>query len=139
MKSNYRLVKNILVIICMLLIQSCEREDPTVFSVNVVDILTGSEIPGITVLFSAYEKPPSFLTLPNIIRLDTIETDSLGHLRLVVPYNEQYSRFTLKVMKEVSTDTYEFINGKDCSPYDCGSFKAGNVYKFKLKIPLDSL
>lgn len=139
MRLNCRLVSNILGITCILSILSCEIEDPTVFSVDVVDKVTGSVIPNVTILVSVYEKPPSLMTLPNIIRLDTTETDSLGHIRLVVPYNEQYSRFTLKVMKEVATDTYEFVNGKDCSPYDCSSFKAGNVYKFKLKIPLDSL
>ena len=140
MKSNYRLVKNILGIICMLLIQSCEREDPTVFSGEVVDLSTGSEIPGVTLLVSVYEKPPSFLTLPSIIREDTIETDSQGHFGLVVPYNEQYSRFAINVLKEEANGTYVFVNGgRDCSPYDCSSFKAGNVYKFKLKIPLDSL
>lgn len=140
MNSSYRLVKNILGIICIFLIQSCEREDPTVFSGDVVDLLTGSVIPGVTLLISGYEKPPSFLTLPSIIREDTIETDSQGKFRLVIPYNDQYSRFTINVLKEEITGIYEFVNGEtDCTPYDCSSFKAGNVYKFKLKIPLDSL
>lgn len=139
MNSSYRLVKNILGLICMLLIQSCEREDPTVFSGEVVDLLTGSEIAEVTLLVSVYEKAP-FLTLLSIIREDTIETDIQGKFHLVVPYNDQYSRFTINVLKEVASGTYEFVNGEtDCSPYDCSSFKAGNVYKFKLRVPLDSL
>lgn len=139
MKPNNKLVKKILQIFCMLLIQSCEREDPTVFSVNVEDIVTGSEIPGVSVLVSVYEKS-AFLTLPGIIREDTIETDSRGYFHLVVPYNEQYSRFTINVLKEGANDTYEFVRGEmECSPYDCSSFKAGNVYKFRLQISLDSL
>jgi hypothetical protein len=74
------------------LIQSCEREDPTVFSGEVVDLLTGSENPGVTLLVSVYEKPPSFLTLSGIIREDTIKTDSQRKFRLVIPYSGQYSR-----------------------------------------------
>lgn len=138
MNQNYNSLKRVLQLFCLLLIQSCGPEDPTVFSGEVVDTATDREIPGVTLLVSVYEKAP-FLTLPGIIRLDTIETDSQGKFRLVVPYNEQYSRFTIHVLKEVTTDTYEFVNGKDCSPFDCSSFKAGNIYKFKLKIPLDSL
>lgn len=140
MNSSCRLVKNILGIICILFIQSCEREDPTLFSGEVVDLSTGNVIPGVTLLVSVYEKPPSFLTLPGIIREDTIEADSQGKFRLLIPYNDQYSRFTIHVLKEGPTGIYEFVNGEtDCSPYDCSSFKAGSVYKFKLKIPLDSL
>ena len=64
---GYRLVKNIMGVTCMLLMLSCEREDPTVFPGEVVDLSTDSEIPGVTLLVSVYEKPPSFLTLPSII------------------------------------------------------------------------
>lgn len=138
MNQNNNFLKIALQLFCLLLIQSCGPEDPTVFSGEVVDTATDREIPGVTLLVSVYEKAP-FLTLPGIIREDTLETDSQGKFRLVVPYNEQYSRFTINVLKEVTTDAYEFVNGKDCSPFDCSSFKAGNIYKFKLKIPLDSL
>lgn len=92
MNQNYNFLKKALQLFCILLIQSCGPEDPTVLSGEVIDLRTNSEIPGVTVLVSTYEKAP-FLTLPGIIREDTIETDSLGKFRLVVPYNEQYSRF----------------------------------------------
>ncbi|WP_133557228.1 hypothetical protein [Algoriphagus boseongensis] len=124
---------------CVLLIQGCEIEEPTIFSGEVVDLQTGREIPKVTLLFSVYEKSP-FLTIPSIVREDTVETDSQGKFHLVVPYNEQYSRFTINVLKKLSNGSFEFVNeSRDCSPYDCSSFKAGNAYKFKLKIPLDSL
>ncbi|RIW14130.1 hypothetical protein D0X99_15120 [Algoriphagus lacus] len=138
MNQNYNFLKKALQLFCLLLIQSCGPEDPTIFSGEVVDTATDREIPGVTLLVSVYEKAP-FLTLPGIIREDTLDTDSQGKFRLLVPFSEQYSRFTISVLKEVATDTYEFVNGKDCSPYDCSSFRAGNIYKFKLKIPLDSL
>lgn len=109
------------------------------FSGEVVDLRTGSAIPGVTLLVSVYEKAP-LLTIPGIIREDTLETDSQGKFRLVVPFDERYSRFTLNVLKEVSTGTFEYLNGEqDCSPYDCSEFIPGKVYKLRLKIPLDSL
>ena len=138
MKQNYKSVKRILQLICLLLIQSCISEDPTLLSGKVVDTKTERGIPGVTVLISAYEKAP-FLTLPGIVREDTIETDSQGKFRLVVPYNEQVSRFTVTILKEVATGTYEFANGQDCSPYDCSSFLPGKTHQFTVKIPLDSL
>lgn len=140
MKPKRKLLNTILLLFCMVLTQGCEKEDPTVFSGEVIDFSTNNEIPGVTLLFSVYEKSPSFLTLPSIIREDTIRTDSQGHFRLVVPYNEKYSRFTINVLKEEVNNTFSYVNGEtDCSPYDCSSFKAGNVYKFKLRIHLDSL
>ena len=139
MKPIYSLFKKVLPIFCVLLVQSCEVENPTIFSGEVVDLETGQEIPEVTLLVSVYEKSP-LLTLPGIIRVDTVQTDSQGKFRLMVPYNEQYSRFTLNVLKKLADGSLEFVNGnRDCSPYDCNSFKPGNAYKFKLKIPLDSL
>ena len=139
MKQKYNFLKKALQLCGILLIQSCGPEDPTVFSGEVVDLRTDREIPGVILLVSVYEKAP-LLTLPGLIREDTIETDSEGKFRLVVPYNEQYSRFTINVLKEVGAGTFEFANGEsDCSPYDCSSFIAGKVYKFRLKVPLDSL
>ena len=138
MKQNYKSVKRILQLICLLLTQSCISEDPTVLSGKVVDTKTERGIPGVTVLISAYEKAP-FLTLPSIIREDTLLSDSQGKFRLVIPHNEQYSRFTITILKEVASDTYEFANGQDCSPYDCSSFLPGKVHQFTVKIPLDSL
>ena len=139
MKPIYSLFKKVLPIFCVLLVQSCEVENPTIFSGEVVDLETGQEIPEVTLVVSVYEKSP-FLTIPSIIREDTVQTDSQGKFRLVVPYNEQYSRFTLNVLKKLADGNLEFVNGnRDCSPYDCSSFKPGNAYQFKLKIPLDSL
>ena len=138
MKQNYNSVKRILQLICLLLTQSCISEDPTILSGKVVDTKTERGIPGVTVLISAYEKAP-FLTLPSIIREDTLISDSQGKFRLVIPHNEQYSRFTITILKEVASDTYEFANGQDCSPYDCSSFLPGKVHQFTVKIPLDSL
>lgn len=133
------LFRAVLLILGVLLMQSCEIEKPTAFSVDVVDWETGEEIPGVTLLVSVYEKT-SFLSLPGIIRQDTIETDGQGHFSLVVPYDERFSRFTINVLKEIASDIYVYVNGKkDCSPYDCSSFFRGHAYKFKLKIPLDSL
>jgi hypothetical protein len=57
----------------------------------------------------------------------------------MVPYNEQYSRFTINILKETTLGTYEFAKGKYCSPHDCGSFLPGKVYQFTVKIPMDSL
>lgn len=138
MKQNFNFFKKALQLFCLILIQSCGPEDPTVFSGEVVDLRTGSEIPGVTLLVSVYEKSP-LLTIPGIIREDTLETDSQGKFRLVVPFDERYSRFTLNVLKEVIPGIYEFADGKDCSPYDCSSLIPGKVYQFRLKIPLDSL
>lgn len=139
MRLKYKSVKIVMQIFCALLIQSCEVENPTIFSGEVVDLQTGREIPNVTLVLSVYEKSP-FLTIPSIVRVDTVQTDSLGKFRLVVPYNERYSRFTLKVLKKLADGSLEFVNGnRDCTPYDCSSFKPGNAYKFKLKIPLDSL
>lgn len=140
MKPNNKLLNTIFLLFCMVLVQSCQIKDSTVFSGEVVDISTNNKIPGVTLFFSVYEKPPSFLILPNIIREDTIKSDSQGHFRLVFPYNENYSRFTIDVLKEEDKNTFSFINvERDCSPYDCSSFKAGNVYKFKVKIHSNSL
>jgi hypothetical protein len=138
MKQNYKSVKRILQLICLLLTQSCISEDPTILSGKVVDTKTDAGIPGVTVLISAYEKAP-FLTLPSIIREDTLISDSQGKFRLVIPYNELYSRFTINILKEVSDGAYEFAKGQDCSPYDCNSFLPGKVHQFKLRIPLNSL
>lgn len=137
MKSIPNLFKRVFQICSVLLILSCEREDPTIFSVEVVDLKTGNKIPEATLLLSIYERPRSIMTLPNIIKTDTIETDSQGYFKLVVPYDERYSRFTISVLKKVGNNTYEFINlEEDCNPYDCSSFRAGYVYKFKLKTDL---
>jgi hypothetical protein len=138
MKQNYNSVKRLMQLLILLLIQSCVSEDPTVLSGEVVDTKTGLKIPGVTVLVSVYEKA-SFLTIPALYKEDTLVSDSQGKFRLVAPYNEQYSRFTINVLKEVAPDTFEFANGKDCSPYDCNSFLPGKVHQFKLRIPLDSL
>ena len=138
MKQNYKSVKRILQLLILLLIQSCVSEDPTVLSGKVVDTKTERGIPGVTVLISAYEKAP-FLTLPSIIREDTLVSDGQGKFRLVIPHNEQYSRFTITILKEVATGTYEFAKRQDCSPYDCSSFLPGKVHQFTVKIPLDSL
>ena len=138
MKQNYNSVKRIMQLIYLLLTLSCVSEDPTILSGKVVDTKTERGIPGVTVLISAYEKAP-FLTLPSIIREDTLISDSQGKFRLMVPYNEQVSRFTITILKEVATGTYEFAKGKDCSPYDCSSFLPGKVHQFRVRIPLDSL
>lgn len=103
-----------------------------------MDTKTGGGIPGVIVLISAYEKAP-FLTLPSIIREEPLVSDSQGKFRLVVPYNEQYSRFSINILKEVASGTYEFANGKDCSPYDCNLFLPGKVHQFTVKILMDSL
>jgi hypothetical protein len=105
MKQKYKSIKRILQLICLLLTQSCISEDPTILSGKVVDTKTDAGIPGVTVLISAYEKAP-FLTLPGIIREDTLISDSQGKFRLMVPYNEQYSRFTVTILKEVASDTF---------------------------------
>ena len=131
------LAKGVLQICFLLAILSCESENPTLFSVNVVDFKTGNKIPEATLLLSIYEKPASIMNLPGIIRTDTIQTDNQGYFRLVVPYDEQYSRFTISALKKVGNDTYEFVNSEeDCNPYDCSSFRPGQVYKFKLKVGL---
>ncbi len=133
------LFKAVWLILGALLIQSCEIEKPTAFSVDVVDVGTAEEIPGVTLLVSVYEKT-SFLSLPRVIRQDTFETDAQGHFSLVVPYDEQISRFSINVLKQLANDTYTFANVEtDCSPYDCSSFFRGYAYKFKLKISLDSI
>lgn len=137
-KQSSGLFKIALQLSYLLLIQSCVSEDPTILSGKVVDTKTDAGIPGVTVLISAYEKAP-FLTLPSIIREDTLISDSQGKFRLVAPYNEGYSRFTINVLKEVASGTFEFANGQDCSPYDCNSFLPGKVHQFKVRIPLDSL
>jgi len=137
MKSIPELLKRVFQICSLLLILGCEREDPTIFSVDVVDLNTGSKIPDATLLLSIYEKPPSIMTLPGIIRTDTIQTDNQGYFRLVVPYDERYSRFTISALKKVGNDTYEFVNSEaDCNPYDCSSFRPGQIYIFKLKVGL---
>ena len=138
MKQNYNSVKRIMQLLILLLIQSCVSEDPTILSGKVVDTKTDAGIPGVTVLISAYETAP-FLTIPSNIREDTLLSDSQGKFRLVIPYNEQVSRFTVTILKEVATGTYEFANGQDCSPYDCSSFLPGKVHQFTVKIPWDSL
>lgn len=138
MDQKYVFLKKALQLYCILLIQSCVSENPTILSGEAVDTKTGGGIPGVIVLISAYEKAP-FLTLPSIIREDTLVSDSQGKFRLMVPYNELYSRFTINILKEVSDGAYEFANGKDCSPYDCNSFLPGKAHKFTVKIPLDSL
>ncbi|RIW12891.1 hypothetical protein D0X99_17480 [Algoriphagus lacus] len=96
----------------MVLIQSCGLEDPTVLSGEVVGLRTDSEISSVTLLVGVYEKTP-FPTIPSIIREDTIETDSQGKFRVVVPHNEQYSRFTINVLKKVANDTNVFFNEGD--------------------------
>ncbi len=137
MKSIPNLFKRVFLIYSLLLILGCEREDPTLFSVDVVDLKTDNKIPDATLLLSIYEKPPSIMTLPSIIRTDTIQTDSQGYIRWVVPYDERYSRFTIAMLKKVGIDNYEFVNAEaDCNPYDCGSFRPGQIYKFKLKVGL---
>ena len=131
--------KGFVQIFIALLLSGCEREDPTIFSGDVVDMATGRKIPGVTLLFSVYEKS-TFLTLPGIIRLDTVKTDAQGHFNLVFPYDERYSRFSLEVLKEAANGSFDYIRGeKDCTPYDCSSFRSGYAYKFLLKIPQDSL
>lgn len=137
-KQSSGLFKIALQLSYLLLIQSCVSEDPTILSGKVVDTKTDAGIPGVTVLISAYEKAP-FLTLPSIIREDTLISDSQGKFRLLAPYNEQVSRFTVNILKEVASGTFEFVKGKDCSPYDCSSFLPGKVHQFTVKIPLDSL
>lgn len=137
-QQSIGLLKKALLLSCILLIQSCVSEDPTVLSGEVVDTKTGLKIPGVTVLVSVYEKA-SFLTIPALYREDTLVSDSQGKFRLVAPYNEGYSRFTINVLKEVASGTFEFASGQDCSPYDCNSFLPGKVHQFKVRIPLDSL
>ena len=137
MKSISNLFKRVIQICSLLLILGCKREEPTLFSVDVVDLKTGIKIPGATILLSIYEKPSSILTLPGIIRTDTIQTDSQGYFRFVVPYYERYSRFTIAVLKKVGNASYEFVNAEgDCNPYDCSLFRPGQIYKFKLKVGL---
>lgn len=135
--SNF--FKNLLLFAAMLSIQSCEREVPTAFSGDVVDTVTGNNIPGVTLLVSYYNRAP-LLTLAGIIRMDTIQTDGQGHFNLVVPYTERLSRFSINVLRKVGNQTFEFVNTEtDCSPYDCDSFLAGYAYKFELKIYRNSL
>jgi len=74
------LFKAVWLILGALLIQSCEIEKPTAFSVDVVDWETGEKIPGVTLLVSVYEKT-SFLSLAGVIRRDTIETDAQEHFK----------------------------------------------------------
>jgi hypothetical protein len=137
MKSMPELLNRVFQICSVLLILGCESENPTIFSVDVVDLNTGNKIPGATLLLSIYEKPASIMTLPGIIRTYTIQTDNQGYFRLLVPYDERYSRFTISALKKVGNDTYEFVNSEDgCNPYDCSSFRPGQVYKFKLKTVL---